>query len=74
MYPRNVHEVDLELGGRKLSLSACPGVGNRPPRKKTLQIPGGSLPEVGGGMVTNQFEPCIITPSYFFCLFIANIS
>ena len=74
MYPRNVHEVDLELGGGKLSLSACPGVGNRPPRKKTLQIPGGSLPEVGGGMVTNQFEPCIITPCYFFCHFIANIS
>ena len=51
MYPRNVHEVDLELGGGKLSLSACPGVGNRPPRKKTMQIPGGSLPEVGGGII-----------------------
>ena len=48
MYPRNVHEVDLELGGGELSLSACPGVRNRPPRKKTLQIPGGSLPEGEG--------------------------
>ena len=74
MYPRNVHEVDLELGGGELSLSACPGVGNRPPRKKTLQIPGGSPPEGGGGMVTNRFEPCIVTPCNLFCLFIANIS
>ena len=74
MYPRNVQEVDLELGGGELSLSACPGVGNRPPRKKTLQVPRRSLPEVGEGMVTTQFEPCIITPCNSFCLFIANIS
>ena len=28
-------------GGGKLSLSACPGVGNRPPRRTKLQIPRG---------------------------------
>ena len=44
MSPKNVYEVDQELGGGKLSLSACLGVGNRPPRKKKLQIPGGSVP------------------------------
>ena len=33
--------VDQELGGGELSLSTCPGVGNRPPRKKKMQIPGG---------------------------------
>ena len=26
-------EVDQELGGGELSISACPGVRNRPPRK-----------------------------------------
>ena len=34
MYPKNVYDVDLKLGGGEFSLSACPGVGNRPPRKK----------------------------------------
>ena len=38
---KNVYEVDQELGGGELFLSACAGVGNRPPRKKKLQIPGG---------------------------------
>ena len=41
------------VGGGELSLSACLGVGNRPPRKKKLQIPG------GGGVVTGRIEPCI---------------
>ena len=43
-------------GGRKLSFSACPGVGNRPPSEKKLQIPGG-MPR--GEMVTGRIEPCI---------------
>ena len=34
MYPKNVYDVDLELGGGEFSLSACLGVGNKPPRKK----------------------------------------
>ena len=34
-------------GGGELSLSVCPGVGNRPPSKKKLQIPGG-VPGGGG--------------------------
>ena len=36
MYQKNVYKVDLELGGGELSLSVCPGVGNRPPRKKKM--------------------------------------
>ena len=44
--------------GGELSLSACPGVGNRPPSKKKLQIPRG-VPGGGGGMVTGRIEPCI---------------
>ena len=36
MYQKNVCKVDLELGGGELSLSVCPGVGNRPPRKKKM--------------------------------------
>ena len=43
-------------GGGELSLSACPGVGNRPQERKKLQIPGGAS---GGGMVTGRIEPCI---------------
>ena len=35
-------------GGGELSLSACPGVGNRPPNETKLQIPGG-MPGGGGG-------------------------
>ena len=38
--PKNVNqEVDQELGVGKLSLSACPEVGNRPPRKKRIANP-----------------------------------
>ena len=31
---KNICEVGQELGGGELSLSTCPGVGNRPPKKK----------------------------------------
>ena len=43
-------------GGRELSLSACPGVGNRPPSKKKIANPRGCARE---GMVTGRIEPCI---------------
>ena len=48
-----VHEVDQVLGRGELSLPVYPGVGNRPLKKKKLQMPsvcvcGGG----GGGMVT----------------------
>ena len=44
---KNICEVDQELGGGELPLSACPGVGNRPQKKeKKCKFPGG-LP--GGG-------------------------
>ena len=46
---KNVYEVYQELGGGELSLSECPGVGNKPPRnKQKLQIPGG-VPGRGHG-------------------------
>ena len=34
---KNIYEVNRELGGGELSLSACPGVGNRPLRKKKIE-------------------------------------
>ena len=37
---KNVYEVDQELGSGELSPSVCPAVGNTPPQKKTLQMPG----------------------------------
>ena len=43
-------------GGGELSLSACPGVGNRPPNENKIAIPRG-YPR--GGMVTGRIEPCI---------------
>ena len=43
-------------GGGELSLSACPGVGNRPPRKKKIANSRGCA---RGGMVTGRIEPCI---------------
>ena len=51
MYPKNVYDVDLKLGGGEFSLSACPGVGNRPPRKKgnCKSTAGVCLREGGGG-------------------------
>ena len=50
MYPRNLYnyEVDQELGGGELSSSTCPGVGNKPPGKKKLQMGWGG--GGGGGM------------------------
>ena len=54
---KNVYEVHQGLGGGELSLSGCPGVGNKPPRnKKNCKSPGVCL---GGGMVTSKIEPCI---------------
>ena len=38
---KNVYVVDQKLGGGELSLSACPGVGNRPPGKKNIANPQG---------------------------------
>ena len=59
-----VYEVDQVLEGGELSLPVYPGVGNRPLKKKKLQMPsvcGGG----GGGMVTSKIiEPCIICGSW----------
>ena len=55
---KNICEVDRELGGGELPLSACPGMGNRPPKKKKKCKSPGGLPG-GGGMVTSKIEPCI---------------
>ena len=50
-----------------LSLSACPGVGNRPPGEKKIANPRGYA---RGGMVTGRIEPCITQSSFFgFCVF-----
>ena len=46
---KNICEVDQELGGGELSLSACPGVGNRPPKKKKNANPPRVCPGVGDG-------------------------
>ena len=43
-----------------MSLSACPGVGNRPPRKEKKANPGG---HALGGMVTGGIEPYIMNCS-----------
>ena len=43
-------------GGGELSLSACPGVGNRPPNENKIANPRGYA---RGGMVTGRIEPCI---------------
>ena len=43
-------------GGGELSLSACPGVGNRLPSEKKIANPRGCA---RGGMVTGRIEPCI---------------
>ena len=51
--PKNVYEVDQEVGGGELSLSLCPGEGN----KKIANFRGCAR---GWGMVTSQIEPCII--------------
>ena len=44
-------------GGGELSLSACPGVGNRPPNESKIANSRGYAR--GGGMVTRRIEPCI---------------
>ena len=43
-------------GGGELSLSVCPGVGNR---TSSTQMPGGVPGGGGGGMVTSRIEPRI---------------
>ena len=48
--------VDQKLGGGELSLSACPGVGNRPPGKKNIA---NSRVYARGGMVTSKIVACI---------------
>lgn len=40
-------------------------MGNRPPREKKLQIPGGVL-WGGGDIVTSKIEPCIIEEEKYF--------
>ena len=45
-------------GGGELSLSACPGVGNRSPSKKKIANPRGCA-RGGGGGVKGRIEPCI---------------
>ena len=54
---KNVYVVDQKLGGGKLSLSACLGVGNRPPGKKNIANPRGCT---RGGMATGKIAACII--------------
>ena len=53
---KNIYEVNQELGGGELSLSACPRVGNRPLRNKKIKNPWGVCR--GRGMVTSITEPC----------------
>ena len=48
----------LRPRGEELSLSTCPGLGNRPPKK----IPGGIS---GRSMVTGQIELCINYDKHF---------
>ena len=51
-----VYVVDQKLRAGELSLSACPGVGNRPPGKKNIANPQGCA---WGGMVTSKIAACI---------------
>ena len=57
-----VHKTTYNLwsmrspGGGELSLSACLGVGNRPPNENKIANPPGYA---RGGMVTGRMEPCI---------------
>ena len=60
MYAKNVYEIDQELGGGELPLSMCPGVGNRPARKKKVANAQGYAGGGGGNMVTCQIEPGFI--------------
>ena len=72
MYPKNVYEVVQQLEGGVWSLSACPGVRNKPLRKKKIVNQRRGCARGGGGMVTSQFESCIITPCNFLSLFIGQ--
>ena len=58
-------------GGGELSLSACPGVGNRPPSESKIANARGYAR--GGGMVTGRIEPCIKLPHLSSRQFIATI-
>ena len=53
--------------GGELFLSACQGVGNRPPSKKKIANPRGCAQ---GGMVTGRIEPCIIFLNTAACTFV----
>ena len=53
----NVFVVDEESWGWEMSLSACPGAGNRPPIENKIANPRGYA---RGGMVTGRIEQCII--------------
>ena len=57
-------------GGVELSLSACPGVGNRPPSESKIANP---LGYVRGSMVAGRIEPCIKLPHLSSRQFIATI-
>jgi len=52
----NVFVFDEEPVGGELSLSACPGVGNRPPSENKIVNPWGYA---RGGIKTGRIEPCI---------------
>ena len=59
MYPKNTYmQVNQELGVAELSLFACPGMGNRPPRKTKFANPRRYAREGGGGgvMVRGQIN------------------
>ena len=52
--------VDVKSpGGGELSLSACPGVGNRTSIEENIANPRGCARGGGGGVVTARIEPCI---------------
>ena len=51
-----VQTLDQEFGGGELSLFVCPGVGNRPPRKKKFENPQECA---WRGMARGQIELCI---------------
>ena len=56
-------------GGGELSLSACPGVGNRPPNENKIANPRGYA---RAGMVTGRIEPCITDLWLTFMLLLAG--
>ena len=67
----NVFEVSTRgSGGGELSLSSCPGAGNKLPSTKKSQTPRG-MP--GGWMVTGRIEPYIIIVTYK-CIFLLEFA